>query len=117
VSDVTCALLDWVGQILAQSGKRVFVLVWDNATWHTSQQVCQWIRAHNAKVKRSGGVRLIVCHLPVKSPWLNPIEPKWVHGKRVIVEPERKLTALELKTRVCDYFEFPLLEPLTKQVF
>ena len=25
--------------------------------------------------------------LPSKSPWLNNIEPKWVHGKRAIVEP------------------------------
>jgi hypothetical protein len=24
----------------------------------------------------------------MKSPWLNPIEPKWVHGKRKVVEPD-----------------------------
>ena len=41
VSDVTCAFLDWVCQILAQSGKRVLVLVWDNATWHTNTS---WLR-------------------------------------------------------------------------
>lgn len=39
VSDLTCAFLEWVCQTLAQSGKRVLVLVWDNATWHTSQKV------------------------------------------------------------------------------
>jgi transposase len=116
VSDVTCAFLQWVCQILAPEGKRVLVLVWDNATWHTSHQVRQWIRAHNAQAKRSGGLRLVVCRLPVKSPWLTPIEPKWVHGKRAIVEPGRRLTAQELKTRICDYFECPLLEALTKQV-
>ncbi len=99
------------------SGKRVLVLVWDNATWHTSHQVRQWLRAHNAQAKRTGGLRLIICRLPVKSPWLNPIERKWVHGKRAIVELERKLTAQELKIRVCDYFDCPLLAPLTKQVF
>lgn len=32
VSDVTCAFLDWVCQTLAPEGKRVLVLVWDNAT-------------------------------------------------------------------------------------
>lgn len=116
VSDVTCAFLDWVCQTLALEGKQVLVLVWDNATWHTSHQVLKWIRAHNAQAKRTGGLRLIVCRLPVKSPWLNPIEPKWVHGKRAIAEPERKLTAQELKTRICNYFECPLLEALTKQV-
>jgi hypothetical protein len=67
--------------------------------------------------KRNGkGVRLIVCRLPVKSPWLNAIEPKWIHAKRAIVEPQRKLSVQELKTRVCDYFECPLLEPLAKKV-
>jgi len=98
-------------------GKRVMPLIWDNATWHLSQQVRQWISNHNRQVKQSGtGVRLIVCQLPVKSPWLNAIEPKWIHAKRAIVEPDRKLTPQELKTRVCDYFECPLLEPLAKKV-
>jgi hypothetical protein len=41
--------------------------------------------------------------LPTKSPWLNPIEPKWLHGKRAIVEPVRTLSAPELITRICDY--------------
>ena len=52
------------------------------------QAVRAWIRAHNRQVKQQGhGVRILVCSLPVKSPWLNPIEPKWVHSKRAIVEP------------------------------
>lgn len=116
VSDVTCAFLEWVCQALAPSEKRVLVLVWDNATWHTSQKVRQWLRTHNAQAKQTGGLRLLVCRLPVKSPWLNPIEPKWVHGKRAVVEPARQLSAQELKTRICDYFECSLLAPLAKQV-
>ena len=55
-------------------------------------------------VKRHGhGVRILVCCLPVKSPWLNPIEPKWVHGQRAIVEPARLLSAQEVADRVCSY--------------
>jgi hypothetical protein len=38
--------------------------------------------------------------LPSKSPWLNPIEPKWVHGKRAVSEPDRLLSADELEARV-----------------
>lgn len=117
VSEVTCQYLEWVCQQVGQLGKRVLSLIWDNASWHVSKQVQQWIRDHNRSVKQTGqGVRLIVCRLPVKSPWLNAIEPKWIHAKRAIVEPERKLTAQELKIRVCDYFECPLLEPLAKKV-
>lgn len=117
VSEITCQFLEWVTAQVSEMGKRVMPLIWDNATWHVSKQVQQWIQQHNAQVKRTGkGVRLIVCQLPVKSPWLNAIEPKWIHAKRAIVEPQRKLSVQELKTRVCDYFECPLLEPLAKKV-
>ncbi len=117
ISEITCHFLEWVCWQVSEMGKRVLPLIWDNATWHLSKQVQQWIRHHNRQVKQTGsGVRLIVCKLPVKSPWLNAIESKWIHAKRAIVEPERKLTAQEIKTRVCDYFECPLLEPLAKKV-
>ena len=51
--------------------------------------------------------------LPTRSPWLNPLEPKWVHGKRRIVEPTRLLTAHELEERVCAAFGCPRDEHLT----
>jgi hypothetical protein len=117
VSAITCQFLEWVVEQVRGMGKRVMPLIWDNATWHSSKQVQQWIRNHNRQVKQSGvGVRLIICKLPVKSPWLNAIEPKWIHAKRAIVDPQGKLTAQQLKTRVCDYFDCPLLEPLAKKV-
>ena len=59
---------------------------------------------------------MLVCRLPSKSPWLNPIEPKWAHGKRAMGEPMRKLTAAELKQRLCDYYRSPLLQPIAQQV-
>ncbi len=117
VSETTCGFLEWVCQQVSEMGKRVMPLIWDNATWHVSKQVQRWIKQHNAQVKRTAkGVRLILCQLPVKSPWLNAIEPKWIHAKRAIVEPQRKLSTQEIQTRVCDYFECPLLEPLAKKV-
>ena len=57
-----------------------------------------------------------VCRLPVKAPWLNPIEPKWGHGKKAIVEPERKLTAEEIKERVCTYYGCEQVAPLEQQI-
>jgi hypothetical protein len=86
-------------------GKRVLALIWDNASWHISKAVRGWIREHNRQVKQDGrGVRILVCQLPVKAPWLNPIEPKWVHGKRAVAEPARLLSAGEVEERVCAYF-------------
>ena len=117
VSGVTCAFLAWAAEQLAAEGVRVLALVWDNASWHISREVRDWIRMHNREVKRTGrGCRLLVCRLPSKSPWLNPIEPKWVHGKRAVVEPERKLAAAELKQRLCEHDRAPLLQLLAQQV-
>jgi hypothetical protein len=42
---------------------------------------------------------------PTKSPWLNPIEPKWVPGIRAVVEPKEALSAKQLAERVCAYFK------------
>lgn len=105
VSAVTIPFLAWCCRKLAAAGKEALLLVWDNASWHISHAVTDWIRTHNRTVKQDGqGVRVVACPLPVKSPWLNPIEPKWVHGKRKVIEPARLLTAQELQERVCAAF-------------
>jgi hypothetical protein len=117
VSAVTCIFLAWAAEHLATDGVRVLALIWDNASWHVSQEVRTWITAHNRRTKAAGrGCRLLVCRLPSRSPWLNPIEPKWVHGKRAVVEPERKLTAAELRQRLCEHYRCPPLQPLAQQV-
>jgi transposase len=108
VSARTTEFLSWCCAKLAAVGKEALLLVWDNAPWHVSRAVRQWIRAHNRRVKACGrGVRIVNCYLPVKSPWLNPIEPKWAHGKRRVVEPARVLPAAELRARVCTAFNCP----------
>jgi transposase len=102
VSAVTTQFLEWCCEELAAQGKRALLLVWDNASWHISHAVRRWVREHNRQVKQSGtGVRLVVCRLPIQSPWLSPIEAKWTHGKKRVVEAERLLTAVELIERVC----------------
>ena len=105
VSAVTTHYLAWCCQKLEALGKAALLLVWDNASWHVSQAVRGWIRQHNRDVTQTGrGVRIVSCYLPIKAPWLNPIEPKWVHGKRRVAEPARLLPASELIERVCAAF-------------
>ena len=105
ITAVTTQFLAWCCARLEQQRVPVWVLIWDNASWHVSKALRAWLRQHNQQVKRSGqGVRLLVCCLPFKSPWLNPIEPHWVHGKRAIVEPTRLLSTQELADRVCAYY-------------
>ena len=105
VSSITTQFLSWCCHRLRQRGKEALLLIWDNASWHKSHEVRGWISAHNRCVKASGhGVRIVPCLLPTKSPWLNAIEPQWIHGKRKVVETERLLGAYELAERVCKVF-------------
>ena len=105
VSGVTIQFLDWCATHAAGQDKTAVLRVWDNASWHVSAEGRTWLRAHNRRVKQTGrGVRLLACPLPSKSPWLNPIEPKWIHGKRAVVEPARVLPAAALEERVCAYY-------------
>jgi hypothetical protein len=100
--------------------EKVLVLIWDNASWHISCEVRRWIGERNREVKKNGseaGVRIVTCLLPKKSPWLNAMEPKWIHGKRKVVEPDGLLGAHELAERVCAAFDCPHYEhiyPLPK---
>jgi transposase len=113
VSAITTQFLAWCCGKLATAGKTALLLVWDNATWHKSQLVRTWIRTHNRQVKTTKhGVRILRCLLPIKSPWLNPIEPKWVHTKRKVVEATRLLTSHELTARVYAAFGQSHEDPL-----
>ncbi len=105
VSAVTIALLAWCSAQRAAPGFTALLLIWDNASWHRSHAVRHWMRQQNQQVKRgASGVRRVVCPLPSTSPWLNPIAPKWVHGKRAVSEPDRLLSADELEARVYAYY-------------
>src|SRR6266852_6501919 len=105
VSAMSILFLDWCCECLEAQGKRNWLLIWDNASWHKSLMVRTWIREHNQLVKNSGkGVRILPFLLPTKSPWLNPIEPKWVHAKKHIVEPDGLLSAKQLAERICAHF-------------
>ena len=108
VGEATQTFLEWSCERIEALGKKTLLLILDNASWHISQEVEKWLGEHNRQVKEEKrGVRIIKCPLPKKSPWLNPIEPHWVHGKRQIVEADRLLTPEEIVSRVYDYFGLP----------
>lgn len=102
VSDLTIQFLAWACATLQALGKTVWCVIWDNASWPRSRAGRAWIQRHNRQVKHAGqGIRLLPCYWPVKSPWLNRIEPYWVHAKRRMVEPDRLWSAAEVEERVC----------------
>lgn len=69
MSGITTRFLSWCSEGLVAKGKRVLVLVWDNASWHISGQVRRWIGEHNREVKKGHkeGVRIISYLLPKQS--------------------------------------------------
>src|SRR5215469_7696830 len=52
ISAITTQFLEWICTRLQKQGKRSWLLIWDNASWHYSKQVRTWIREHNQKVKQ-----------------------------------------------------------------
>jgi transposase len=115
VGDVTAQFLAWVCAQLEAEGKTRLIVIWDDASWHSGRPVSDWVAEHNRKVKRYGGVEIVLCPLPVKSPWLNNIETRWGPAKRAILEPDRILTGQEVVARVCEHFGSDLLPYLTSR--
>ncbi len=113
-STLTIQYLAWLLEKTQLAEKKALVMLWDHASWHKSLAVRTWIRTHNQRVKKAQhGIRLLTFLLPKKSPWLNPIEPMWLHAKRKIVEPDKKLAKTELVRRVSAVFDNPILPFLT----
>ena len=115
ISEITIRFLEWIIEQLTKEGKKALCLIWDNATWHTSEKVLKWIKENNRKAKQTGGVRIVRCQLPTKSPWLNPIEPHWMHGKKAICEPDGELSEEMIEQRVCEYFNSEHLPRLSNR--
>src|SRR5262249_34602906 len=103
---------------LAAEGKARLIVVWDDASWHSGRPASDWIAEHNREVKRNGGTEIVLCPLPVKSPWLNNIEMRWGPAKRAILDLDRLLTGQETFARVCEHFgceQLPYLKSRTPE--
>jgi hypothetical protein len=106
---VTAQFLGWVCEQLAAEDKSRLIVIWDDPSWHSGKPVSDWLANHNRAVKREGSVEVVLCPLPVRSPWLNNIESRWGPAKRAILDPDRILTAQEVVSRVCEHFGAPSL--------
>ena len=106
-------MLAWLTAWVAAAGNTARLLVWDKAAWHVSQAVRAWRKAHNRRVTQEGGGRIVVCPVPSQSPWLNRMEPTWVHGQRAMAEPDRQLGGDELTHRICTDDDGERLDPMT----
>jgi hypothetical protein len=92
VSQVTEDYLAWLCARFSAEGKKVFVLVWDNASWHVSKRVRRWIGAHNRRVKREGGLQdprlLLAGESAVAEPDRAEVAPRQAGDRRARAEVE-----------------------------
>ncbi len=88
-----------------ESGIRYLVVFWDHGPWHVAKSVKRRVRAHNLEVKRqrregqAGGVHVLLFYLPIRSPWLMPLEGVFGQTKRAI-GTEQRATMAELQLAV-----------------
>ena len=91
--------LQGVLEVYRRRGVRYLVIFWDNGPWHIAASVRAHIAEHNRQVKREGGIHVLLFYLPIKSPWLMPLEPVFGQTKRAI-GPEQRREMSELKSAV-----------------
>jgi transposase len=103
-TQVRAQLEDLLGQYHTE-GKRVLVVIWDNASWHKAKALRQWYYRHNRRAKREGLIRLLLVPLPSHSPWLNPIEPVFGQAKRHVVGNDTEPQPAKLKRSTERYFK------------
>jgi transposase len=84
-SDQTVRYLQSLARHYQRRNKRYVVIAWDNASWHQSAAVREWVQAHNQRSQTSPhALRLYCIPLPTYSPWLNPMEPIIKHAKESV---------------------------------
>ncbi len=86
-------------------GKRVLIVIWDNASYHKAHRLRRWFRRYNRWAKREGRIRLLIIRLPKRSPWLNPMESIFTHTKAQVPGSLIHSDPNELKRLVELHFE------------
>ena len=116
VSSITTRFLSWCCEKLEAAGKRVLCFssgtTPELAHLQRGQALARKAQPRSEDERARSEDRELPA-VPKKSPWLNAIEPKWVHGKRKVVEPDGLLGAYELADRVCRVFSCPHYEHLS----
>ena len=80
VSSITRQFLRWCAEKLEGIGKKVLLLIWDNASWHVSKETRRWLGKHN----RRGGLhpqRRAQARSSTSPPSPPPYSPKLIDGE------------------------------------
>jgi transposase len=86
------AIIDYLRALLKTTHKKI-LLIWDNASWHKSQEVKDFLNTEEGK-------RLWVAQTPPYSPEFNPDELVWANLKKVQIPNSVAKNVNELKNIV-----------------
>ena len=82
-------IIEYLSALLKTTLKKI-LLIWDNASWHKSQEVKDFLNSDEGK-------RLWVAQIPPYSPEFNPDELVWANLKRVQIPNRVAKNVKELK--------------------
>lgn len=82
-------IIQYLKNLLAATSKKI-LLIWDNATWHKSEEVKTFLNTEEGK-------RVWVANTPPYSPEFNPDELVWANLKRVQIPNRVAKNVKELK--------------------
>ncbi|MXQ13538.1 IS630 family transposase [Microvirga makkahensis] len=83
---------------------RQLYLSWDAASWHTSNQLRDWLAQHNADAQVRGGPQIKAVPLPSCAPFLNVIEAVFSGMARAVIHNSNYPSAEEAKAAIDRYF-------------
>lgn len=94
-SEQTCLFLDELKKKYQERGK--VLVVWDNASWHKSRRIRQWLKENN----QDGWLELMF--LPPYCPELNPQERVWKALRKNLSQVVGKYDFQEVINRACRF--------------
>lgn len=80
----TWAFLQEVIADYRKRGSRYLVIFWDHGPWHVAASVRAKVAAHNRMARRTGGMHVALFFLPIRAPWLMPLEGVFGQTKRAV---------------------------------
>jgi hypothetical protein len=77
----------------AAKGVHYLIVFWDHGPWHLTHRLRRLVARYNRYAKRHGRIRVLLFLLPIRAPWLMPLEAVFGQTKRAVGPVERESMA------------------------
>lgn len=103
----TLSMIDLIEILYNQNyGKRTIYITWDAASWHSSNELIEWLNSFNYETKRIGeGPVIIFVPLPKNAQFLNIIESVFSTMKKAVIHNSDYQSEEEMKSVISLHFK------------